>query len=324
MPTLRIFCDAHFHGSASSLLQTGVGAHKLILPEQRGTSVLSTAPTDAAISQADIAFGQPEAASVLQATSLRWLQLTSAGFTRYDTPEFRAAAQARGLVVTNSSSVYSEPCAEHAFSFMMAQARKLPEALGKNYASSSPEWTYLRENSVCLLHQRVVVLGYGTIAARLIELLAPFHMQITAMRRKPRGDEGVATVTPENLASALATADHVVSILPENADSRGFISAGRLAQMKRGAIFYNIGRGATVDQPALVESLNSGHLGAAWLDVTDPEPLPENHPLLSVPRCFITPHTAGGHENESETLVRHFLGNLERFAQGAPVRDRVI
>jgi phosphoglycerate dehydrogenase-like enzyme len=149
-------------------------------------------------------------------------------------------------------------------------------------------------------------------------------MHITAMRRKPRGDEGVATVTPENLATALATADHVVSILPENADSRGFISTERLAQMKRGAIFYNIGRGATVDQPALVESLHSGHLGAAWLDVTDPEPLPGDHPLLSAPRCHITPHTAGGHENEAETLVRHFLDNLERFARGAPVRDRVI
>ena len=324
MPTLRIFCDAHFHGSALSLLQSGVAPHGLIQPEGKAASVLSVAPADPAMLRADLAFGQPDATAVLQATNVRWLQLTSAGFTRYDTPEFRKAAQARGLIVTNSSSVYAEPCAEHVFSFMMAQARKLPEALGKQCANDSPEWAYLRKHSACLLRQSVVILGYGTIAARLIEMLGPFRMKITAMRREPRGDEGVAIVTPENLASALATADHVVNIMPENADSRGFISAERLAQMKPGAAFYNIGRGATVDQPALVASLQSGHLGAAWLDVTEPEPLPADHPLLLAPRCYLTPHTAGGFTNESESLVRHFLENLERFARGEPVRDRVI
>jgi len=122
----------------------------------------------------------------------------------------------------------------------------------------------------------------------------------------------------------LATADHVVNILPDNAASLRFISGKRLAEMKPGAIFYNIGRGTTVDQEALAASLRSGHLGAAWLDVTDPEPLPEAHPLRTAPRCFITPHTAGGSGNESETLIRHFLKNLKRFLQGAPLTDRVM
>jgi phosphoglycerate dehydrogenase-like enzyme len=115
----------------------------------------------------------------------------------------------------------------------------------------------------------------------------------------------------------------VISILPENADSIHFISTERLGWMKPGAIFYNIGRGTTVDQQALFESLRSGHLGAAWLDVTDPEPLPDDHPLWTVPNC-ITPHTAGGHGDESETLVRHFLENLNRLLEDLPLRDRVI
>jgi phosphoglycerate dehydrogenase-like enzyme len=94
--------------------------------------------------------------------------------------------------------------------------------------------------------------------------------------------------------------------------------------MKPGAIFYNIGRGATVDQAALSDALHSGRLSAAWLDVTDPEPLPEDHPLLATPNCFITPHTAGGHVDEGRSIVKHFLENLGRFTRGEPLIDRVM
>jgi phosphoglycerate dehydrogenase-like enzyme len=149
-------------------------------------------------------------------------------------------------------------------------------------------------------------------------------MKVVAMRRSPRGDEGIPTITAENLREALVVADHVINILPDNAASVHFISAERLGWMKPGAVFYNIGRGTTVDQQALAESLQSGHLGAAWLDVTDPEPLPDDHPLWNAPNCYITPHTAGGHQNESETLVRHFLENLKRFIADRPLRDRIL
>jgi phosphoglycerate dehydrogenase-like enzyme len=324
MPELQIFCDAKFGESASKLLREGVVPNRLVFPKQAGASVLSVAPTDPAINEADIALGQPDVKGVLGAERLRWLHITSAGFTRYDTPEFRAAAKARGLIVTNSSSVYSEACAEHLFSFMLAQARQLPLALQTRCANGTPEWNQLRYSSSCLVGQEVVILGFGTIAARLVEMLAPFHMKITAMRRQIKNTEGVATVTPEKVAGALAAADHVIDILPDNADSVHFVSKGLLGQMKRGAIFYNIGRGTTVHQEALAESLNAGHLAAAWLDVTDPEPLPEGHPLLSAPNCHITPHTAGGHRNESETLVRHFLDNLPRFVSGSPLCDRIM
>jgi phosphoglycerate dehydrogenase-like enzyme len=94
--------------------------------------------------------------------------------------------------------------------------------------------------------------------------------------------------------------------------------------MKPGARFYNIGRGTTVDQGALVHALESGLLGGAYLDVTDPEPLPEDHPLWSVPNCFITPHSAGGRGTERLELVRHFVANLARYAAGEPLLDRII
>jgi phosphoglycerate dehydrogenase-like enzyme len=79
-----------------------------------------------------------------------------------------------------------------------------------------------------------------------------------------------------------------------------------------------------VHQEALAEALASGHLEAAWLDVTDPEPLPPKHPLRKLPNCFLTPHTAGGHRGEDETLVHHFLGNFLRYLAGSPLRDRVM
>ena len=126
------------------------------------------------------------------------------------------------------------------------------------------------------------------------------------------------------LPAALAKSDHVVNMLYESAETRRFFDRSRFAAVKPGAVFYNIGRGATVDQEALLEALRSGRLGAAWLDVTDPEPLPGEHPFWAEPNCFITPHVAGGHDGEVKTLIRHFLKNLDRFVRGESLADRVM
>jgi phosphoglycerate dehydrogenase-like enzyme len=324
MSQLRVFCDMQMGESALDLLREGVAPHELLLPSEPAASVLVSSAADPALVVVEIAFGQPAAASALASPRLRWLHLSTAGFTRYDTPEFRAAAVARGLVVTNSSEVYAEACAEHAFAFLLAQTRRLPEALQSRVANGSPEWWAARDGCSILRGQRVVILGYGAIAARLVAMLGPFRMEVSAFRRQARGDEAVPVVALDALPAALAAADHVVNILPDNADSRGFIDAARLGQMKPGAAFYNIGRGTTVDQNALAAALRSGRLAAAWLDVTEPEPLPLGHPMLALPNCFITPHLAGGHHNESETLVRHFLANFQRHLAGSPLHDRIM
>jgi len=321
---MKIFCDLAADAETLSVLKRGVVPHEVVLPARPASSVLSKSEPDSALAEADIAFGQPDPAGVLRAGGLRWVQVSSAGYTRYDTAEFRRAAAERKLLVTNSSTVYAEPCAEHVLSFMLAQARKLPEGLRSRAAGDSTAWLQLREASTLLQGQTVLILGFGSIARCLVELLRPFKMQILALRRKPRGDEGIPIVPAEDLAQALAKADHVVDILPANADSIHFMSAPQFAAMKPGAVFYNIGRGATVDQDALLYTLRSGHLAAAWLDVTEPEPLPVGHPLLGTPNCYITPHIGGGHRREAEMLVRHFLENFGQFLQGAPLRDRIM
>ena len=291
---MTIFCDASLSPAAERLLREGAAPHEILLARNPVASVLVKSEPDPAFAEAEIALGQPDVGSIESSSRLRWVQLTSAGYTRYDTPEFRALASARGLLVTNSSAVYAEACAEHVFAFLLAQARCLPRALASRAPAGSSEYLTLRQKSAPLRGARVLILGFGSIAAHLLKLLAPLAMEVSAYRRSARGDEGLPVVTLGELPRALALADHVISILPENASSRRFMDAARFAAMKPGAIFYNIGRGATVDQAALEAALRSGRLGAAWLDVTDPEPLPEGHPLLSAPNCYVTPHTAGG------------------------------
>lgn len=321
---LKIFSDSPLSEAAAKVLTDGVAPHEVIFPRNIPSSVLDHGVPDPRLAEADIAFGQPDVAGVLASARLRWVQVTSAGYARYDNPEFRSLASARGLVFTNSSAVYADPCAEHVLAFMLAQGRCLPEGLQSSCENGSADWHALRNRSVSLRHQKMVILGFGAIAVKLVDLVGPFAMQVVALRRRARGDEGVPVVTVERLREALADADHVVNILPDNAGTAHFVSEERLGWMKPGAVFYNIGRGTTVDQEALIRVLRSGQLKAAWLDVTEPEPLPVDHPLRTAPNCYITPHVAGGHRNETESLVRHFLDNFRQFLEGAALRDRIL
>jgi len=102
------------------------------------------------------------------------------------------------------------------------------------------------------------------------------------------------------------------------------VNARRIGCFKAGARFYNVGRGSTVDQTALLEALTSGRIGAACLDVTDPEPLPPQHPLWTARNCLITPHSAGGRHDQEAALVRHFVSNLAAFETGGPMTDRIL
>lgn len=324
MSTLKVFTDIQAAPELIDWLRNEIIPHELLIPAKRAASVLVEQTSDPLIAEADIAFGQPDVTSVLASPRLKWLQVSSAGFTRYDTPEFREAAKARGLVVTNSSHVYDQACAEHVFSFMLAQARQLPRSLATHCTNSDPAWTALRESSRLLLGQSVLIYGYGAIAERLIRMLAPFHMEISAVRRSPRGNEGIRILAPHQAVAALAEADHVINILPDNAESRGFFNVALFSAMKPGSVFYNIGRGTTIDQDALADALQHGLLDAAWLDVTDPEPLPAGHRLLGLPNCHITPHVAGGQRGESRVLVAHFIENFRRHLKGEPLVNRVI
>ena len=321
---LTIYCDAKFPVPVTDDLVRAAAPHRVILASRPSASNLVSAGPDPRLTDADVALGQPDPKQVMESQRIRWVHVTSAGYTRYDRDDFKAALRARGAFFTNSSAVYQEPCAEHCLAMMLAMARRLPQCVADQQATRP--WNAAEHRIRCrlLTGQTVVILGYGSIARRLVELLRPLGMNIVCVRRKASGDEGVTVVTEAELNNVLLTADHVVSTLPETERTVGFFNAARFDAMPEGSIFYNIGRGTTVDQAALLDALHSGRLGGAYLDVTNPEPLSPDHPLWTAPNCYITPHTAGGHHDEFERLARHFLDNLRRFERGEALADRIV
>lgn len=325
MAGLTIWTNHDFRPEALARLQAGLAraGHRLLFSPKATPHVLAAGQPDPLLAEADIAYGQPVVEDAMRLPRLRWIALSSAGYTRYDRADFRAALRARGAVATNASQVFADPCAHHLLAQMLALTRNLPAQVLNQHGPR--EWRYLEDrftNGV-LTGQCFLLLGYGAIGKRLAELLQPFGGRIIAHRRKPTGDEGVEVVTEAGLPAALAAADHVCNSLPDSDATKRFMNAARLAQMKPGARLYNVGRGETVDQPALLAALESGRVGAAYLDALDPEPLPPDHPLWTARNCHITCHIGGGTRDQDDRLARHFLDNLRRFERGEALVDRI-
>ncbi len=319
-----IWCNTKFNDAATRRLEAGVGSHELIYSAEASASVLDAGKPDPSLLQAEIAFGQPDAEVCRQSPRLRWLEVSTAGYTRYDTDAFREAFRDKGAAFTNASGVLSDSCAQHVMAMMFSISRQLLPSYRDQLTDQSWHYTERRYDSRRLTGSTVLLLGYGAIGRRIAELLAPLGCTVYAVRRQTRSELGVRIVAVEDLTRILPLADHIVNVLPDNEATQAFVNARRLSCCKHGARFYNVGRGSTVDQNALLEVLNSGRLGAAYLDVTSPEPLPPGHPLWTAPNCFITPHTAGGRHDQDEALVEHFLANLAAFERGEPLTDRVV
>ena len=161
----------------------------------------------------------------------------------------------------------------------------------------------------------MAIIGTGAIGGSLIDLLGPFDVEVIAVTR--RGRDGTLPIA--RLPEALPRADFVVIAAPATPATRHLIGAAELAAMRDDAWLVNVSRGTLVDTDALVAALQDGAIGGAALDVTEPEPLPDDHPLWSAPNALITPHVA----NPQATLRRYLAGqvkeNISRFAKGEPL-----
>jgi phosphoglycerate dehydrogenase-like enzyme len=316
-----IWTNHDLEPSKLAWLREQVAPHTLVVAASTGNN-LTAAGRDESCTNADIAFGQPAVDDLLSPNSLQWVHITSAGFTRYDRADLRDALNANQTSFTNSSSVYDDPCAQHTFAFILAHNRRLVSSLQSHEQKA---WTYgqLRATERVLTGENVLIVGFGAIGERLAELLKPFGCNVRGIRRTPTGQESVPTFAIADLPSHLGWAHHVVNLLPAAASTEKLFNDQVFGAMKSTAALYNVGRGDTVDQDALIAALKEGKIAAAYLDVTSPEPLPADHPLWSAPNCLITPHVAGGMQDEMDVLVNHFLENLKRFANHEPLKDVV-
>ena len=234
-------------------------------------------------------------------------------------------ATQHGVVVMNTPGGNTVTTAELTFTMLLSLARKVPEA---HAALAAGKWERkeLGKHGVELQGKTLGVLGMGRIGTEVAKRALAFGMRVIAYDpylTEERAKAVGAEFAPE-VDDVYRQADFITVHMPVTKETSEMLNAAAFAKMKPGVRIVNCARGEIISETDLIAALESKKVAGAALDVFAKEPLPEDHPLLSAPRCFITPHVAGGHEKESETLVRHFLDNLERFARGAPVRDRVI
>src|SRR5947209_3842381 len=160
---LTIWSNYVFPSPADEILKSGLGPHRLILSSQMQTSNLTGGGFDPTMREADIALGQPDVAALLDAPKIKWIHLTSAGYDRYDRADLREAFKKRGAVITNSSGVYDEPCAQHALAMMLSLSRQLPQSLDDQRGERAWPTPPLRKNAFLLAGQTVAILSYGAI-----------------------------------------------------------------------------------------------------------------------------------------------------------------
>lgn len=246
------------------------------------------------------------------ADALVWQHVTWAGVESIVSP----ALVERGVVLTNSRGVSAPNMAEHVVAMMLAFGRAIPFFVKMQEERHWKPWDD-QPPFFELTGQTVVLLGTGAIGRATAARLRPFGCRIIGARRRPGTIDGFDdVVTFDMLDQVLPEADHIVSSLPMTPSTVRLLSAELIEKVRPGAHFFNVGRGGTVDQSALIEALKRGHLGGAGLDVTDPEPLPKDSPLWTMPNVLITSHTSGGSPMVGARVADLLTSNLQRYVAG--------
>ena len=275
--------------------------------------------TDEQIAAADVIVGNIPRNRLGAAGNLKLLQLNSAGYDSY----LSAGTLPANTVLTSSVGAYGQAVSEHLFAMVLGLMKNLP-----GYRDGQRERAWADLGPVATMHgAQVIVLGTGDIGSHFACLCQAMGAHVTGFRRHignvPDGFEAVHTM--DKLPKFLPDADVVASFLPSTNETRGMADADFFASMKEGAYFVNGGRGDLADMDALDAALRSGHLGGAALDVTSPEPLPQDSPLWDAPNAFITPHVSGGFHLSTvlDNVVDIAAENLRYLTAGEPIRNAV-
>jgi phosphoglycerate dehydrogenase-like enzyme len=252
---------------------------------------------------------------------LRWVQTLAAG------PDaVLGAGFPDDVVVTSGVGLHDRPVTEHALALVLALLRRLPEAIA---AQAEHRWAgelgglqplHPPGRVTTLLGARVLVWGFGNIGQNLAPLLQALGAQVTGVGRSAGERVGFPVVAQDQLEAELGRTDVLVMILPATEATTHALGAARLAALPRHALVVNVGRGTTVDEPALVAALTEGIVAGAALDVTEVEPLPADSPLWDAPNLLLTPHAAGGRPVGGDELVGT---NLAALLAGRELRNVV-
>ena len=251
------------------------------------------------------------------APNLRWIQATSAGIGQMVR---RYAYDKTAWVFTTASGVHARPLAEFCLMAMLMFVKSYSQM-----EAQKRERSWRRFNNTELRDKTVGIIGLGRIGRDLASVCKFFGMRVLACRRS--GAEPPPTVdrqvSPSQIDELLPQADFVVLCAPHTPETDRLINGERIRSMKRGAVLINIARGALVDQAELTLALRDGRLAGAALDVTDPEPLPQDDPLWELPNVVISHHSASTADTENAKLTALFIRNLRRYLNGEPLVNQL-
>jgi phosphoglycerate dehydrogenase-like enzyme len=278
-----------------------LGGNSALIAAVREGGGIVVAPADA---EGLVFEGDPAELREALHDGIRWVQLTSAGIEhmRPVLDDRRTWLAARG--------VYADAVAEHCLAMLLVGARSVVARARATTWDSRPGERLLARTTVGIV-------GAGAIGARLIELLAPLDVTTIALTRSGRDVRGATrSVAPDGLDALLVSSDAVVLLAPATDATRHLIATAQLRRMRAHAWLVNAGRGSLVDTGALVDALRAGRIGGAALDVTDPEPLPDGHPLWTLDNALVTPHVANSEALGREPMARRIAENVRRAADG--------
>jgi len=253
--------------------------------------------------------------SLPHARALRWMQSNSMGLDLV----LSAGAQLHGLTITCARGVYDDIVAEHALALLLGVVRGLHTA-----RDAQRERRWQRTPLGRLTGTHALVLGWGGVGRAIARRLLAFGMHVTAARRRPGADlapglENVTVCGPEAWQALLPTTDALLLALPLTPETRYLVNADVLRALPRSACVVNVGRGATVDEAALLAALDRGELAGAGLDVLEQEPPAADSPVWTCDRLLLTPHVARPVESPPFAWEPLFVENLRRYAHGEPL-----
>ena len=275
--------------------------------------------TEADAADVQIIIGNVPAPVVKAAPGLKWMQTNSAGVEAYIQP----GVLPKDAVLTNATGAYGLAISEYMTAVLLSMMKRLP-----TYRDAQHRHVWKSQGQVKSIYgSTILVVGMGDIGGEFGARMKAMGATVIGVRRTDTRPVSYADEvhTIADLDTLLPRADVVALSLPGTAETVGLIDKKRLAAMKPGSYLVNVGRGTCVDTDALCEALQSGHLAGAALDVTDPEPLPADHPLWDVETALITPHVSGHYHLQEtfERIVRISAENLRHFLAGEPLKNVV-